>query len=63
MPEALWELAFVGDRTREPAPTVGLLLLLKTFQRLGYFVRLDTIPASIALRRAALVKTVCARFP
>jgi hypothetical protein len=38
-----WELAFVGDRTREPTPTVGL----KTFQRLGYFVRLDAIPASI----------------
>lgn len=56
----LWELAFVGDRTREPAPTVGLLLLLKTFQRLGYFVRLDAIPASIVrhISKAAGYKDV-----
>ncbi len=43
----LWELAFAEERTKEPAPNVGLLLLLKTFQRLGYFVRLEDIPASI----------------
>jgi hypothetical protein len=43
----LWEVAFAGDRTQEPVPTVGLLLLLKTLQRLGNFVRLDAIPASI----------------
>ena len=43
----LWELAFAEERTREPAPTVGLLLLLKTFQLLGYFIRLDAIPASV----------------
>jgi len=56
----LWELAFVGDRTREPAPTVGLLLLLKTFQRLGYFVRLDAIPVSIVrhISKAAGYKDV-----
>ena len=44
---SLWELAFVEERTREPVPTIGLLLLLKTFQRLGYFVRLDAVPALI----------------
>jgi hypothetical protein len=43
----LWELAFVGDRTREPVPTIGLLLLLKTFQRIGYFVRLDAVPPAV----------------
>jgi hypothetical protein len=43
----LWELAFAEERTREPAPTVGLLLMVKTFQCLGYFVRLEAIPASI----------------
>lgn len=41
------ELAFAEERTKEPAPCVGLLLLLKTFQRLGYFVRLEEIPKSI----------------
>jgi histone H3/H4 len=43
----LWELAFAEERTKEPTPCVGLLLLLKTFQRLGYFIRLDEIPKSI----------------
>jgi hypothetical protein len=31
------ELAFARERTRQPVQRVGLLLLLKTFQRLGYF--------------------------
>jgi hypothetical protein len=30
----LFEVVFAEERTRQPAPRVGLLLLLKTFQRL-----------------------------
>lgn len=43
----LFEIGFAEKRTREAAPRVGLLLLLKTFQRLGYFVKLHDIPVSI----------------
>jgi TnpA family transposase len=43
----VFELKFAEERTREPAPRVGLLTLLKTFQRLGYFVKLVDIPRSI----------------
>ena len=31
------ELAFVGENTRQPAHRLTLTILLKTFQRLGYF--------------------------
>jgi len=40
----LFECRWAERRTREPVPRIGLLLLLKTFQRLGYFVMLDEIP-------------------
>jgi len=43
----LVELAFAERHTRRPASLVGLLLLLKTFQRIGYFVPLSDIPASV----------------
>lgn len=43
----VFELVFATKRTRQPAPRVGLLLLLKTFQRLGYFVCYGEIPAPI----------------
>jgi Domain of unknown function (DUF4158) len=43
----LFEIGFAEQRTREESPRVGLLLLLKTFQRLGYFVKLGEIPPSI----------------
>ena len=33
-----YELIFATERTKHPAWRVGLLLMLKTFQRLGYFV-------------------------
>jgi TnpA family transposase len=54
----IFELVFAEERTRQPAPRVGLLLLLKTFQRLGYFVRYTEIPASIV---AHIVR--CAGYP
>jgi hypothetical protein len=41
------ELVWAEKRTRESAPRVGLLVLLKTFQRLGYFVSLPEIPRPI----------------
>ena len=41
------ELVWAEKRTREPAPRVGLLALLKTFQRLGYFVSLADVPVCL----------------
>lgn len=41
------EFAFARQRTRHPGPRLALLVLLKTFQRLGYFVRLADVPAAI----------------
>jgi hypothetical protein len=52
------ELAFARERTRQPVQRVGLLLLLKTFQRLGYFVRYAEIPAPIVRHVSN-----CAGFP
>lgn len=43
----LFECALVEERTREPVPRIGLFVLLKTFQRLGYFVMLNEVPAPI----------------
>jgi uncharacterized protein DUF4158 len=39
----LFELGFAAENTRQPIPRLGLLLLLKSFQKLGYFVRLPEI--------------------
>src|SRR3984885_8275050 len=41
------ELVWAEERTRESAPRVGLLVLLKTFQHLGYFVSLTEVPRPI----------------
>ena len=54
----IFELVFAAERTRKPALQVGLLLLLKTFQRLGYFVRYAEIPAAIISHIAR-----CADYP
>ena len=43
----LFELGFAEQHAREPIPGVGLLVLLKTFQRLGYFVRIAEVPDPI----------------
>jgi hypothetical protein len=43
----LFEVAFAEERTRQPAPHVGVVLLLKTFQRQGYFVPYAEIPSLI----------------
>ena len=52
------ELTFVRKRTNQPIQRVGLLLLLKTFQRLGYFVSFADIPDAIVRYIAS-----CAGFP
>ena len=41
------ELRFAEERTREAASCLGLLVLLKTFQCLGYFVKIAHVPNSI----------------
>jgi hypothetical protein len=43
-------MGFAEKRTRDPVPRIGLLVLLKTFQRLGYFVKLSEVPKSIVRR-------------
>jgi Domain of unknown function (DUF4158) len=48
----LFELKFAEERTRQAAPRVGLLVLLKTFQQLGYFVKVADVPDSV-LRQVA----------
>src|SRR5262249_18224852 len=38
------EIAFAEAQTRSETTKVGLLVLLKTFQRLGYFVPITAVP-------------------
>jgi len=67
----LFELKFAEERTRQAAPRVGLLVLLKTFQQLGYFVKVaeaagyDVVPqelddydrGTLRVRHMALVRS------
>ncbi|MFB0482358.1 Tn3 family transposase [Xanthomonas euvesicatoria] len=41
------EVAFVAEYTRQPAHRLTLTILLKTFQRLGYFPVLDEVPPAV----------------
>lgn len=43
----LFELTWLDQHARQPVPRVGLLLLLKTFQRLGYFPKLREVPTPL----------------
>jgi hypothetical protein len=43
----LFECGWAEQRTRAPVPRIGLLVLLKTFQRLGYFVMMNEVPKPI----------------
>jgi TnpA family transposase len=56
----LFELKFAEERTREAGPRVALLVLLKAFRRLGYFVKLADVPLSIIrhIAQAAGYETV-----
>ena len=51
------ELSFARANARKAQPRFGLLLLLKSFQRLGYFPAVDDIPPSIVqhIRAAASI--------
>ncbi len=52
-PEAA-EIAFVRRKTRRPGPRLALLVLLKSFQRLGYFARLADVPAAVVAHIAVV---------
>ena len=41
------EFAFATRRTRRPGPRLALLVMLKTFQRLGHFAQPSDIPSAI----------------
>lgn len=41
------EIAFALRQTRQPGPRLALLIYLKTFQRLGYFVPIADVPEMI----------------
>jgi Domain of unknown function (DUF4158) len=47
------ELVFATRQTRRAGPRLALLVLLKTFQRLGYFVQVAEIPPAIVAHVAA----------
>jgi Domain of unknown function (DUF4158) len=49
------EIAFVEAQTRSETAKVGLLVLLKTFQRLGYFVTITEVLRRIVAHIAACV--------
>lgn len=51
------ELALAGQSARGEGARLGFLILLKTFQRLGYFVPVGQVPASIAEHIAASAQT------
>ncbi len=48
------ELSFAAQRTRRVGSRLALLVWLKTFQRLGYFVPLSDVPAPIVARVASV---------
>jgi TnpA family transposase len=47
------EIAFARERTRQPGPRLAFLVLLKTFQHLGYVARLADVPAAVVEHVAA----------
>jgi len=53
----LEERTLAAQLTRSPTASVCFLILLKTFQRLGYFVYVQEVPASIVHHLAAHVGT------
>ena len=49
----LAEMAFALKQTRRAGPRVALLVLLRTFQRLGYFPRFADVPLAVIQHLAA----------
>jgi len=54
------ERTFCGAYTRSTTTRLGFVLLLKTYQRLGYFVTSDQIPSAIIEHIAAALDWICA---
>ena len=56
------EISFALRNTRQPGPRLALLIYLKTFQRLGYFVPIADVPEVITthIAEAARVTSVAA---
>ena len=50
------ELAYCTNVTLSPATRLGFVVLLKTFQRLGYFVRSSEVPEAIIEYIATVIK-------
>ena len=50
------ELAFCANVTRLPTTQLGFVVLLKTFQRLGYFVLSNEVPEAIIEHIAMVIK-------
>ena len=50
------ESSFAMRRTRQPGPRLALLIYLKTFQRLGYFVQIADVPEVIVTHIAQAAK-------
>ena len=50
------ELAFCANVTLSPTTRLGFVVLLKTFQRLGYFVPSNKVPEAIIEHIATVIK-------
>ncbi len=50
------DIAFVATTARGPSQKFGLMILLKVYQRLGYFPRPETIPGAIISHIRAVLK-------
>jgi hypothetical protein len=50
------DIAFVATTARGPAQKFGLMILLKVYQRLGYFPKPETIPGAIISHIRAVMK-------
>ena len=50
------DVAFVATTARGPAQKFGLMILLKVYQRLGYFPKPETIPGAIISHIRAVMK-------
>ena len=50
------ELAYCANVTLSPTTRLGFVVLLKTFQRLGYFVRSSEVPEAIIEHIATVIK-------
>jgi len=48
------DLAFVATTARGPAQKLGLMILLKVYQRLGYFPKPETIPGALEIHNGPL---------